>query len=96
MANYPVNPQAFLMVGLTVNHGWNHPTRGRMALGGEPTREHEDYAIVSLKPMPEDPNQLHLHLNVVYDYLEHSQRVGIEFAFLSPLGLGLIKLCTVA
>jgi len=38
MANFPVNPQPFLIAGLTVDHGWNRPARGRMALGGEPTR----------------------------------------------------------
>lgn len=84
MANYLVNPQAFLVAGLTVNHGWNRPARGRMALGGEPTREHEDFTIVSLNPMPEDINQLRPHLNVVCNYLEQSQRVSIESAFLSP------------
>jgi hypothetical protein len=53
MANYPVNPQAFLVSGLTVNHGWNRPAKGRMTLGGEPSREHEDFVIVSLERMPE-------------------------------------------
>lgn len=94
MANYPVNPQAFLVAGLTVNHGWNRPARERMALGGETTREHEDYAIVSLEPMLEEVAQLRPHLNVVCNYLEQSQRVTIESAFLTPLGLGLIKLRT--
>ncbi|KAG2611056.1 hypothetical protein PVAP13_4KG115815 [Panicum virgatum] len=54
MANFPVNPQAFLVAGLAVEHGWHRPARGRMALGGEPTREHEDYAIVSINPMPQE------------------------------------------
>jgi hypothetical protein len=55
MVNFPVNPAPFLVAGLMVNHGWNRPARGRMALGGEPTREHEDYAIVRINPMPQDP-----------------------------------------
>ena len=96
MANYPVNPQAFLISGLTVNHGWNRPARGRMVLGGEPTREHEYFAIVSLEPMPKHVHQLWPRLNTVCNWIEHHQRVRIESAFLSPLGLGLIKLQTVA
>ena len=58
MANFPVNPQAFLVAGLTVEDGWNRPARGRLALGGEPTREHEDYAIITINPMPPEVNQL--------------------------------------
>jgi hypothetical protein len=41
MANFQVDPRLFLVAGLAVEHGWNCPARGRMALGGEPTREHE-------------------------------------------------------
>jgi len=67
-----------------------------MALGGEPTKEHEDFPIVSLEPMLEHAHQLRPRLNTVCNWLEHHQRVGIESAFLSPLGLGLIKLQTVA
>ena len=52
MANFPVNPQPFLIAGLTVDHRWNRLARGRVVLGGEPTREHEDYPIVTLNPMP--------------------------------------------
>jgi hypothetical protein len=48
MANFPIDPAPYLIAGLTVEHGWNRPARGRVALGGEPTREHEDYAIVSI------------------------------------------------
>jgi hypothetical protein len=55
MVNFSVNPAPFLVAVLMVNHGWNRPARGRMALGGEPTREHEDYAIVRINPMPQDP-----------------------------------------
>jgi len=96
MANFPVNPQPYLVAGLTVEHGWNRPARDRMALGGEPTREHEDYAIVSINPMPAHANQLRPTLNLVRDFLEHSQRVRVLASHLSPLGLGLIKLRTVA
>jgi hypothetical protein len=52
MANFQVDPRPFLVVGLAVEHGWNHPAQRRMALGGEPTREHEDFAIVTINPPP--------------------------------------------
>ena len=96
MANFPVNPQPFLIAGLTVDHGWNRPARGRMALGGEPTREHEDYAIITINPMPQNAAQLRPTLNVACDFLEHTQRVRVTASHLSPLGLGLIRLRTVA
>jgi len=96
MANFPVNPQAFLVAGLTVEHGWNRPARGRLALGGEPSREHEDYAIVSINHMPQEVNQLRPTLNVVCHFLEHAHRVHVIDSHLSPLGLGLIRLWTVA
>lgn len=92
MANFPVNPQAFLVAGLTVDHGWNRPARGRIALGGEPTREHENYAIVSVTPMRQQVGELRPMLNIISDFLENDQKVRIEAAHLSPLGLGLIKL----
>jgi hypothetical protein len=50
MANFPVNPRPFLVAGMAVDHGWNRPARARVALGGEPTREHEDFAIVFHQP----------------------------------------------
>jgi hypothetical protein len=54
MENFPMNPRSFLVAGMTVDHDWNRPTRARVALGGEPTREHEDFAIVSINPMPQE------------------------------------------
>lgn len=95
MANFPVDPTPYLVADLTVEHGWNRPARGRVALGGEPTHEHEDYAIVTMEPMPEDVNQYRPTLNLVVQFLEHSQRVRIETAHISPLGLGLIRLRSV-
>jgi len=77
MANFPVNPQAFLVAGLAVEHGWHRPARGRMALGGEPTREHEDYAILSINPMPQEVGALRPTLNVVCNFLEQEHRVRV-------------------
>jgi hypothetical protein len=96
MANFPVNPRPFLVAGLQVEHGWNRPARGRIALGGEPTRDHEDYAVVSITPMPLEDNELRPTLNHVCNFLQHEQRVQVTSFHLSPLGLGLIKLRTVA
>ena len=52
MANFIINPQPYLIAGLNVDHGWNRPYCARVAQGGEPTRKHEDYAIVTVNPMP--------------------------------------------
>lgn len=96
MANFLVNPNPFLVAGLTVEHGWNRPARGRVALGGEPTREHEDYAIVSIQPMPVDENQLRTTLAHVVQFLEDPQRVRVISDHLSPLGLALSILMAVS
>lgn len=68
MANFSVDPTSFLVAGLTVEHGWNRPARGRVALGGEPTREHEDYAIITMDPMPLEANQLAPTLGLVVQF----------------------------
>jgi hypothetical protein len=96
MDNFPVNPRPFLVAGLVVNHGWNHPSRAHITLGGELPREHEDFAIVSINPMPQEIGELRSTLNVVCDFLGDTQRVRITESHLSPLGLGLIRLRTVA
>lgn len=95
MANFPVNPRPFLLGDLQIEHGWNHPAHRRVALGGEPTREHEDYAIMSINPVSEEENQLRLSLTLVGQFLEHDRHVRIESMHLSPLGLGLIRLRSV-
>jgi hypothetical protein len=58
MANFPVNPRPFLVPGLKVDHGWNRPSHAHVALGSEPTREHEHFAIVSLNPMQQQVAKL--------------------------------------
>jgi hypothetical protein len=69
MANFPVNLRPFLVVGLVADHGWNLPARAHVALGGEPPREHEDFAIVSINPMPQEIGELRPIPNVVCDFL---------------------------
>lgn len=95
MANFPVDPTPYLVTDLTIEHGWNRPARGHVALGGEPTQEHEDYAIVTIKPMLAEANQLGPTLTQVVHFLEDTQRVRVETAHISPLGLGLIRLHSV-
>ena len=52
MANFPFNPMLFVPQGMHVQHGWERPARARVALGGEPPRRHEEYAIIELEPLP--------------------------------------------
>jgi hypothetical protein len=61
LSSSPVSP---------IEHGWNQPARGHIALGGKPTQEHEDYVIVSINPMLVEENQLRLMLAFVSDFLE--------------------------
>lgn len=72
MANFPVNPRPYLVAGPHVEHGWNRRAQGRVALGGEPPRDHEDYAIVSIDPMPKDDNELRPTLANIYNYLQNT------------------------
>ncbi|KAJ1255823.1 hypothetical protein BS78_K154700 [Paspalum vaginatum] len=96
MANFPVNPRPFLVSNLQVEDGWNRPARAHLALGGEPPREHEDYAIVSIEPMNLQDDELRPTLNFVCQFLQEEHRVQVIASHLSPLGLGLIRLRTVA
>jgi hypothetical protein len=50
---------------LVVDHGWNRPARAHITLGGEPLREHEDFTIISINPMPQEICELRPTLNVV-------------------------------
>jgi hypothetical protein len=52
MANFPCNPMLYILIGMHVDHGWLHPTRYRVVLGGELPRRNEQYALISLEPLP--------------------------------------------
>jgi hypothetical protein len=52
MANFPCNLMLYTPAGMHVEHGWQHPARARVALGGEPPRRHEQFAILELEPGP--------------------------------------------
>ncbi|CAO1939557.1 unnamed protein product [Urochloa humidicola] len=90
MANFPCNPMLFVPPGLHVEQGWQRPARSRVALGGEPPRRHEQYAIVRLEPEP-IADQVQDLLNDVSEMLEHDFPVRVVSSFPSPLGLGLFQ-----
>lgn len=90
MANFVCNPQPFLPDGAHIEHGWQRPARGRVALGGEPPRRHEEYAIVTLHPqLPE--NLVLEALQAVVEHFKQAFLVRVVSSFRSPLGLGLLK-----
>jgi hypothetical protein len=61
-----------------------------MALGGEPPRHHEEYAIVSLEPPPH-PVHTRMALTDVVNLLEQNFPIRVLSHFLSTLGLGLLE-----
>jgi len=73
-----------------VDHGWQRPARARVALGGEPPRRHEQYAILELDPAPAPAHVLEIIHDVVH-FLQQEFLVRVVSAFPSPLGLGLFK-----
>lgn len=70
--------------------GWLRLAWARLALGSEPPRWHEEYAIVSMEP---PPHPLHdwLALTDVINFLQDHFSIRILSSFLSPLGLGLLE-----
>ncbi|CAN6196796.1 unnamed protein product [Urochloa humidicola] len=90
MANFQCNPNPYLPPGAHVEDGWLRPARSRVALGGEPPRRHEDYAIITLHPQPADEFVLEALRDVV-EHLEDEFPVRILSHYRSPLGLGLVQ-----
>lgn len=91
MANYPCNPMLYVPADMHVNQGWLRPARSRVALGGEPPRRHEQFAILVLQPEPVQEQVWDIILEV-REMLEHDFPMRIVTAFPSPLGLGLFEL----
>lgn len=90
MANFTCDPAPYLPPGAVVEDGWQRPARSRVAIGGEPPRLHEEYAIISMEPPPHPVNARAILTNVV-NFLENQYPVRIFSSFLSPLGLGLLE-----
>lgn len=61
MANFAVDPAPFVPHGLEVED-WVRPARGRIIVGGNTPCRHEEYAIVTLLPPPQQ--------NHLYDAME--------------------------
>lgn len=90
MANFACDPTSFIPFGAHIEDGWQRPARTRVAIGGEPPRRHEEYAIVTLVPPPL-PVHARVTLTDVVNLLEANFPVRVESYFLSPLGLGLVE-----
>ncbi|CAO2144477.1 unnamed protein product [Urochloa humidicola] len=90
MANFPCNPMLYMPMGQHVEDGWLRPARTRVALGGEPPRRHEQYAIIRLQPEPAQAQVIDL-IQDLSEFLEDEFPVRVVSAFPSPLGLGLFQ-----
>lgn len=93
MANFACDPSPFIPFGAHVENGWQRPARSRVAIGGEPPRRHEEYAIVTLDPPP-PPQHARVTLTDVVNLLQDNFPVRIVSHYLSPLGLGLVEFGT--
>ncbi|KAG2577560.1 hypothetical protein PVAP13_6NG210600 [Panicum virgatum] len=91
MANFTCNPMLFVPPGMHVEHGWMRPARTRVALGGEPPKRHEQFAIVTLEPEPQ-PVQVCNLIHHVSAFLQQNFPVRVASAVPSPFGLGLFEL----
>ena len=80
----------FLPAGFHVDHGWLRPARACIALGGEPLRRNEQFAIIAMEPEPPQ-DQVHGRLEEVTEFLQQEFLVRVISAFPSPLGLGLFE-----
>ncbi|CAN6171614.1 unnamed protein product [Urochloa humidicola] len=90
MANFPCNPMLYVSMGMQVEGGWLRPARSRVALGGEPPRQHEQCAIIRLQPEPAQEQVTDL-IQDVSEFLEDEFPVRVQSGFPSPLGLGLFQ-----
>ncbi|CAO2144855.1 unnamed protein product [Urochloa humidicola] len=90
MANFPCNPMLYVPMGQHIEDGWLRPARSRVALGGEPPRRHEQYAIIRLQPEPVQAQVIDL-IQDVSEFLEDEFPVRVVSGYPSPLGLGLFQ-----
>lgn len=87
MANFPCNPMIYVPQGMHFENGWLRPARSRVALGGEPPRRYEQYAIIMLEPEPVQEQIRDIILEVTQT-LQEEFPVRVVSAFPSPLSLG--------
>lgn len=74
-----------------IEQGWNRPARSGVALGGEPPRRHEQFAILTFHPPPEVQAQIPEIIHEVRHMIQHDFPIRVRSAFPSPLGLGLFE-----
>jgi hypothetical protein len=89
MANFVVDPVPFVPTGLEVED-WARPARGRIIINGNPPHRHEEYAIITVHPPPQQ-NQLYEAMDEVVQFFEEEHHVRVQSICLSPLGLCLIQ-----
>lgn len=91
MANFDVNPVPYIPDGFDLEQ-WARPARGRMIIEGNPPRCHEELAIATLTPAPQqNAHQLRQAIAAVIEYFEEQRQVHIVSAWPSPLGLCLLQ-----
>ena len=91
MANFEVNHIPYIPVGFDLEH-WVRPARGRLVVAGDPHRRHEQYAIATLTPAPQqNVVQIQQAIAEVVNYFEGPRQVQIVSACPSPLGLYLLE-----
>jgi hypothetical protein len=91
MANFEVNHIPYIPVGFDLEH-WVRPARGRLVVAGDPHRRHEQYAIATLTPAPQqNVVQIQQAIAEVVNYFEGPRQVQIVSACPSPLGLCLLE-----
>jgi hypothetical protein len=91
MANFEVNPIPYVPVGFDLEQ-WARPARGRLVVAGDPHRRHEQWAIVTMNPPPQQLVQHVLQaIDDVVDYFQDQHMVQVRSACASPLWLCLLE-----
>jgi hypothetical protein len=90
MAFQRANPRPFALPGFNHHEVHNRATMARKVMRPPPCI-HEDYAIVSIDPLPANPLQFHTIREVVEEFFEQHMHVGIRDIQLTHLAQALIR-----
>jgi hypothetical protein len=90
MAFQRADPRPFAPPGFHHHEVQNRATMA-MAVMRPPPRTHEDYAIVSIEPLPANPLQFHTVREVVEEFFEDHMHVGIRDVQPTHLGQALVR-----
>jgi hypothetical protein len=85
MANIPIDPSDFVPNGFQVLHVEGRTGVQRVVLPRR-ARRHEDWAIVTIAPMPEGQVHFANIRDVLQDFLVNSARVGFKDIQKCPFG----------